>query len=94
MPGLLDAVWADPSGQALTSLGAGLLGVRRGNEGAAIQNALRTFPLEQESQRRNQVTEAQMQEMRSQSAYRTEQINEWIRKSQEAAAQRKRLECR
>jgi hypothetical protein len=59
MAGLLDRMWADPSGQALTALGGGLLGVRSGNEGAAIQNALRTFQLAQESQRRNQLAELQ-----------------------------------
>jgi hypothetical protein len=61
--GLLDTMWADPSGQAVTALAGGLLGVRRGNEGAAIQNALRTFQVAQESQRRNRMVDIQLEEI-------------------------------
>lgn len=59
--GLLDRMWADPSGQAITALAGGLLGVRRGDEGRAIQNALRTYNIADEGQRRNRLTDMQMQ---------------------------------
>lgn len=65
-PGLLDQVFSTPSSQALWALGSGLLGVRRGNEGAAFQNAMHSYNEAQQEQRRNKLTDAELETRRLQ----------------------------
>lgn len=58
--GLLDGVLDTPNKQALWALGSGLLGVRRGNEGRAFQQALSAYNEAEQSQRRNKLTDVEV----------------------------------
>ena len=58
--GLLDNVLSSPSDQALWALGSGLLGVRRGREGTAFQQALEAYNQAQQEMRRNKLTDSQL----------------------------------
>lgn len=68
--GLLDSLFSSPSDQALWALGSGLLGVRRGNEGAAMMNAMSTYNAAQQDQRKTKLADAQMQEILAQAKER------------------------
>lgn len=60
MAGLFDSIFGDPSGQAMYALGSGLLGVRRGGEGRALQMAMQAYNEAQQEQRRNKLTDSQL----------------------------------
>ncbi len=80
MPGLLDYIATDPSQRAITAIGAGLLGVRRGQEGQAILGGLNAYDQALANQHRARVTDAQMQEQ----SLRMQQLQQQIA-DQEAA---------
>ena len=63
MAGLLDKLFATPGDQAMWALGSGLLGVRRGNEGRAMYGAMDAYNQAQQEQRRNRLTDAQLERM-------------------------------
>jgi hypothetical protein len=81
MAGLLDSLFATPGDQAMWATGAGLLGVRRGEEGNALMQGLKTYNLAQESQRRNKHQELLEQQMRM-------QLEEQRQQQADAAAKR------
>jgi hypothetical protein len=81
MAGLFDRALGTPNDQALWALGSGLLGVRRGNEGRAAMGAMEAYNQAQQEQRRNKLTEAQLQEIEAQAAQRRALADELQRKA-------------
>lgn len=66
MAGLLDSLFATPNDQAMWALGSGLLGVRRGNEGAALQNAMQVYNQAKNQQAEDEYRRLRLQQMQKQ----------------------------